>query len=247
MHEMINSNSPPLIGIIICERLDQKQFISSSYISAIAKLGGNALVIPYTSRNRPLSLSLSLFDGFLFCGGGDITPLLFKQPPLYCSTPPTDYDFDLFQISLMIQILDTKKPLLCICRGMQILNVALGGTLYQDLSLFPKTTYEHMQQTVSRSDPSHTIHIKSHSLLYKIVQKTRLQTNSYHHQSIHCLGKNLKVCARTSDGIKEALELPTAPFVLGVQWHPECMLDTSSDMYAIFQSFLASCKISSIF
>ena len=121
------------IGIIICGLLDQKQYVSNAYIQAVKSAGGLPIVLPLVKSKTIIQEYVTLCDGFLFCGGGDITPLLFGQEPNY-GIGATDITLDLFQIRLMKEILKAEKPVLAICRGMQIMNVACCGTIYQDLN-----------------------------------------------------------------------------------------------------------------
>ena len=162
----------------------------------------------------------------MFCGGGDITPLLFGQEPA-TNVGKTDITLDLFQIRLMKAVLTADKPVLAICRGMQVLNVSCGGTIYQDINLVDFDTINHMQNSISRRDISHKVIFEPESKVHKILGSFAY-TNSFHHQSIDRLGKGLAVSGFTGDAIVEAIEMPSHTFVLGVQWHPESMLDCSN-------------------
>ena len=136
----------------------------------------------------------------------------------------------------MKEALRSRLPILGICRGMQVLNLALGGTIYQDLSLRQQPTLNHMQLSENRSDPCHKISSLNNSLLYNILGETHV-VNSFHHQCIKKLGKNLIASYTSSDKITEAIEYPNRPFTVGVQWHPECMLDDKA-MLEIFYCFI---------
>lgn len=123
----------PKIGIIVCGLFENRQFVSNAYIQSIRYAGGLPLIIPLVKSTPAITDYVRLCDGFLFCGGADITPLLFGQEPLN-GIGETNISLDIFQIRLMKHILQSKKPLLAICRGIQILNVACGGTILQDIS-----------------------------------------------------------------------------------------------------------------
>lgn len=153
----------------------------------------------------------------------------------------TDYQTDLFHITLMKYLLSLKLPLLAICRGMQILNIALGGTIYQDLSLRWPISMNHMQLSSNRSDPCHRITVIKDSILSNIFKENEA-VNSFHHQCIRILGAELNISAVASDGIIEAIESDHLPFVVGVQWHPECMWKTSASMQKLFQVFIEKSK-----
>ena len=138
----------PKIGIVICGLEGNHQFVSNPYIQSVRYSHGLPLLLPLVRSEDLLNQYVSLCDGFLFCGGGDITPLLFGESPLP-GNGRTSISTDIFQLHLMRQILSSRKPVFAICRGMQLLNVACGGTIWQDFSLIPGKTLDHMQQTVS--------------------------------------------------------------------------------------------------
>ena len=137
----------------------------------------------------------------------------------------------------MKQLLQTKKPFLSICRGMQVFNVACGGSIYQDLSLRPGEHLDHMQQSFSRNEISHKITVRPDTRLKQYIGST-LYVNSYHHQALDQIGDGLIVSATASDGTVEAIEMPSHPFAIGVQWHPESMYRTSPEMRELFGSFI---------
>ena len=134
----------PKIGIIICGFNENRQFVPNVYIQSVRYAKGIPLLIPLVRSDRMIDDYVSLCDGFLFCGGEDITPLLFGEEPQN-GNGKTDITVDLFQIRLMKRVLASRKPVLAICRGMQILNVSCGGTIWQDLSLIPQPTLNHTQ------------------------------------------------------------------------------------------------------
>lgn len=153
----------------------------------------------------------------------------------------TDWKTDIFHIRFMQQALSFKLPILGICRGMQILNLALGGTIYQDLSLRPEKSLNHMQLSLDRSDVCHRLSISNSSLLCKICGET-MDVNSFHHQCINTLGDTLKTAAIAPDGVIEAVESSVFPFAVGVQWHPECMYHVSEPMKNLFLLFVRASK-----
>lgn len=227
----------PKIGIIVCGNADNRQFVTTTYVSAVIRLGGLPLILPIVSSDLLMKQYVSLCDGFLFCGGDDITPLLFFEEPQF-NIGPTDLQLDRYQIHLMQHILNERmKPVLAICRGMQILNVACGGTIYQDILLQPGNPFNHMQTSSLRSDISHQVNITHGSQLFEILGHS-IYTNSYHHQTINKPGHELIISATTSDGTIEAIEMPSHPFVIGIQWHPEWMLDVSEPMQHLFRIFI---------
>ncbi|MBS5386674.1 MAG: gamma-glutamyl-gamma-aminobutyrate hydrolase family protein [Clostridiales bacterium] len=226
----------PKIGIVICGFQNNRQFVTNSYIQSIRYSKGLPLLLPLVRSDRLLAEYIQLCDGFLFCGGGDITPLLFGQEPRN-GIGQTDITLDLFQIRLMKKILKTKKPLFAICRGMQVFNVACGGTICQDTALKSGTIFNHMQHSDLRSDVSHRITTRSGSRLKHCIGSS-LYVNSFHHQVIETVGQGLTACAHASDKTIEAVEISEHPFAIGVQWHPECMYRTSPQMRELFGEFI---------
>lgn len=226
----------PKIGIVICGFIENKQFVTNTYIQSVRYSGGIPLILPLIRSDKMIEEYVSLCDGFLFCGGGDITPLLFGQEPKN-GNGRTNITLDLFQIRLMKHVLETEKPVFSICRGMQVFNVACGGTIYQDISLKPGTHLNHMQQSFSRKEVSHKIFVSLGSQLKQYIGGCLL-VNSYHHQALNTIGENLIICATASDNTVEAVEMPDHPFAIGVQWHPESMYRSSPEMRELFGSFI---------
>ena len=224
-----------VIGIVSCGLDGGHQFVTDTYIRAMETAGGIPLVIP-CCQEACCPTFTRLCQGFLFCGGDDITPLLFGEEPQK-GNGRTDITVDLFQIRLMKRILKSGKPVFAICRGMQILSVACGGTIWQDISLIPGKTLDHMQRSASRSEVSHRIRTERGSRLREYVGSS-LFVNSFHHQAVNSPGKNVTVSARAQDDTIEAIEIKDHPFAIGVQWHPECMYRSSSEMRKLFHEFV---------
>lgn len=255
----------PVIGIITCGFAGNRQFVTHHYIASIQRAGGCPLLLPCLDLNwegknpdasgmEPSAFSWSFLEeesrmllssmaacchGFLFCGGGDLTPWLLHRPPV-SPKGETDIKTDLFQLVFLKYILSLTKPVLALCRGMQVMNAACGGELLQDLSLWPEPVLNHMQRSRLRSDVCHTITIEKHSILYDILG-SHSAVNSFHHQAVLTAGQGLEITARAPDGIPEALEMTEHPFALGLQWHPECMTG-SLNMRRLFRLFVEAAK-----
>ena len=225
----------PRIGIVICGIHEQKQYVTDAYIQAVKSAGGLPVILPLVKSKTVIAEYIALCDGFLFCGGGDITPLLFGMEPAF-GLRETDISLDLFQIRMMKAALDSKKPIFAICRGMQILNVACGGTIHQDLEALD-TVINHMQTSKQRKDISHKVFFEEKTRLHHYLGDFAY-TNSFHHQAVDQLGDGLIAVGKTGDDIIEAIEMPSHPFVIGVQWHPECMYHSSSNMRLLFHAFV---------
>lgn len=229
----------PVIGILTCGYSEKRQFVTDAYIRAIRISGGIPFLIPALPPETDIAPYLFLCDGFLFPGGNDITPLLQDEAPAN-GIGATNLMFDVFQIRFAEEVLASEKPVFGICRGMQVLNEARGGSVYQDISLQPGSPMLHMQTSESRSDVSHKVTVKANTRLHSVTGDI-LYTNSYHHQSIQKLGKNMTASAYTSDGTVEALEMTGHPFAIGVQWHPEAMFFSSVRMRSLFSLFINAC------
>ncbi|SDC24000.1 gamma-glutamyl-gamma-aminobutyrate hydrolase family protein [Shouchella lonarensis] len=181
-------------------------------------------------------------DGVLLTGGGDIDPSLFGEDP-HPSLGEITPVRDLFEVAVVQACLEQKKPLLAICRGAQILAIAAGGDMYQDLPVqFEGTLIQHAQRA-PRSHRSHLIHIKKGSLLADIAQSTHEKVNSFHHQAVRRVPSNFRAVAWSRDGVIEAIEHKKSPFMIGVQWHPENLLATNDTFSKrLFDAFIQACE-----
>lgn len=240
MSDFISISTPkPIIGILTCGCMQHRQYVPQTYIHAVNASGGIPVLIPFTKTECEFCALASLCHGFLYCGGDDVTPLLFNQEPLSLSGA-TNFTVDKFQILFMEYLLTLEKPVFAICRGMQIMNIAKNGQIYQDISYKETPSLCHMQNSDSRSDVSHKIIIQPDTKLFELLGDN-VYTNSYHHQSISILGDHIIASARTSDNVIEAIEIDNHPFAIGVQWHPECMYHTSRKMRDLFFAFMNAC------
>ncbi len=211
-------------------------YICENYTRSIEEAGGIPLLLPVYKDESDLQSILDTLDGVLISGGNDIDPLLYGEIDQgKCGRIIPERDRQ--DIAMAKYVIDrTEKPLLCICRGIQVLNVALNGSLYQDLDS-EGSFYPHTKKNYPMNAVTHSISIEENSLLFQILKKTSLGVNSFHHQSIKSVGNRLKVTAKSEDGVIEAVELDGTQFVLGVQWHPEKMYD-SGEQKKIFAAFL---------
>ena len=234
-----------IIGVIaspLSEGREQsdRNVVTNSYLNAVSLGGGTPIILPITADKEQMDASLDLCDGILFCGGIDVNPLLYHQTP-HLLLGACNMEYDCFQITIMKKVLERNMPMLAICRGIQLLNVVRGGSLYQDVTLQPKEAMRHMQKEEDRSRPSHKVQIMEGTVLSKIF-RSEVLTNSYHHQSVKDLGEGLIVSAKAEDDTIEAIEMADHPFQIGVQWHPECMVQSSPSMRELFREFVNASK-----
>ena len=214
-------------------------YISRDYIRAIEEAGGLPVIIP-VHEDRELSREyLRVVDGLLLAGGVDLSPHFFGEEP-HPKLGSVDIERDEVEMELARLALELDMPILAICRGIQVLNVAAGGTLYQDISQLDRTVLKHRQSAVGWYG-SHSIEIVEGTLLHRIVGKTRIRVNSFHHQAVKDPAKGFRVSATAPDGVIEAIESERHRFVLGVQFHPEEMWRRSPEAAALFKAFVAAC------
>ncbi len=235
--------SKPVIGITssLNQHSSDVPFLQLgyAYTTAVQKAGGIPVIIPVGTQSVNLDALLSTLDGVLFSGGGDIDPALFggtPHPRVYGILPERDQ----LEIELVKKVLEIDKPFLGICRGAQVLNVALGGKLYTDIQDQLLNAGKHdWFPGYERDRLSHTVKLTNESKLHQIFNKDEIHVNSLHHQGISQLGNGLMVSATAPDGLVEAIEVNNARFALGVQWHPECLPNDQSSQ-ELFLAFIQS-------
>lgn len=225
----------PLIGITCYPRNEENRFhLPAAYVDAIRRAGGTPVLIPPGEMH--LDHLLRRLDGVLFAGGGDIDPVQYmgdQHDTIY----GVNADRDHTELALMKVVLREAIPLLAICRGLQVLNVALNGDLVQHVPDMVDSAIPH------RANPNgperHEVHIERNSQLVSIFGQSKVTTTSWHHQAVRRLGTGLQVAARSADGIIEAIELPDNPNVLAVQWHPEMSANIDPIQQKLFDHFVA--------
>ena len=180
--------------------------------------------MPIYKSETDLEYILNTVDGVMITGGNDISPLIYRETDHgKCGRIIPERDRQDIAMAKYI-ISEMSKPMLCICRGAQILNVAMNGSLYQDLER-EGSFYKHMKSNYPMNAVTHYVSVEQNRLLFQIFKKTSLGVNSFHHQGIKAVGDKLKVTAKSEDNVIEAIELDGAAFILGLQWHPEKMYD----------------------
>ena len=210
--------------------------VGQDYIKAIIQAGGLPFVLPVIEEEERIIKQMEHLDGLLLSGGFDVNPLLYHEEPargLEAVCP----ERDAFEIALIMAARKLRKPVFGICRGQQLLNVALGGTLYQDLPSSLPSVFQHNQKR-NPDEASHSVEVVAGTKLHHIFGNERLFTNTYHHQAIKNLAPGLIVNAKSQDGVIEGVEGSGDHFLLGVQWHPELMVDKHPNMLKLFHAFI---------
>lgn len=233
----------PLIGLATGLNKEETYLqVNNGYMRALENAGALPVVLPLTSDQEMLEAMIEQMDGILVTGGGDIDPAAYGELTSN-ACGPVETLRDAMEIPLIILALQKDKPILGICRGFQSMNVALGGTLYQDLPTDrPQSKLTHRQKQPERF-PAHTVDVEEYSLLAEIAGTPFLHVNSLHHQGVKELAPLLRRCAVAPDGLIESFEYPEHPFFLGVQWHPERMWQNDNNSMKIFKAFVEACRI----
>lgn len=227
----------PRIGVTLGRDLPERPGflrVRPDYLEAVARAGGIPIVVPPLADPAALDALLALLDGVLVSGGLDLDPRHYGESPH--PTTRVDEVRDALELAVVQWALDAARPTLGICRGQQLLNVALGGSLIQDLESEGKQHW----QAEDWSVPTHAIVIEPGSHLGRVLGTDWLDVNSFHHQAVRTLGAGLVAVARAPDGVIEAIEHETHPWMLAVQFHPENLLDPR--VQRLFGSFVEACR-----
>jgi putative glutamine amidotransferase len=216
---------------------------NQSYVDAVIRAGAAPLLIPNVTDRTLLRTLYDLVDGLLLSGGGDIDPNYYGESRHEaCGIP--DLERDETELALIRWAIEEGKPLLAICRGIQVVNVALGGTLYQDLQAqAPEAERHDWSPGYPRDYIAHSVSISPQTRLGRIVGADPLPVNSFHHQAIKHVAPELTVTARAPDQIIEAVEGKGHPFVVGVQWHPEGLAREDARAQRLFDALVKACRM----
>ncbi len=232
----------PLIGVTGHRQLSGGSSLviaGEAYLSAIRAAGGTPVVLPPVSRPAEVADLLDTMDGLLFTGGHDVDPRHYGETVLN-ETVALEPDRDAFELPLARAAVGRDVPILAICRGCQVLNVALGGSLWQDLPAQRPQGLLHRQRA-PRDVVTHAVQVASGSLLSTVLAEpgvSLMETNTFHHQAARDVPSSLAAVAYTPDGMIEALEAPACTFVLGVQWHPEHLAATRPEHHRLFRALV---------
>ncbi len=240
----------PLVGVTTSITVDrslgqtagqtpERAYVNSAYLHAVQQAGGVPVLLPPQLSKSSLERLVRGLDALLLTGGGDMDPVSFGEAP-----HPTLYDVapsrDALETQVTLIALEKRTPLLAICRGIQVLNVALGGSLHQDVATDPGTEIQHSQKE-ARDQATHKVNVAAGSRLSRVLGGEDIEVNSFHHQAIKSLGRGLVAVAWASDQLIEGVELDDdSRWVLGVQWHPEHLVGSSEPARRLFSALVTA-------
>jgi putative glutamine amidotransferase len=235
----------PLIGVTTAHTPNKTDLpsitVNEAYTQALWQSGAAPVMIPLGLPDDILRDVLTRLDGILFTGGGDVETQRYSGED-HPHVGDVDADRDRVEILLVEEVAQRGIPFMGICRGIQVINVALGGTLYSDIAAQHPGALKHdYYPDWPRDHPAHVVEILAGSRLSHILGETQLEVNSLHHQALRQPAPGLRVLAHAPDGIVEAVELPENPFGLAIQWHPE-WLQEHEPMRNLFRAFIEAAK-----
>ncbi|ADL02950.1 gamma-glutamyl-gamma-aminobutyrate hydrolase family protein [Lacrimispora saccharolytica] len=233
----------PLIGLTPAHDTENGDIKTRpTYVRALKAAGAIPVVMPLDASEEDLKQLSQDLDGFLFTGGPDVHPFLFgEETQAHCGnvSPARDQ----MEITLLPMIMELKKPVLGICRGIQVLNIALGGNIWQDIPSQVTREFPLAHTQPFHYDmPCHTVSLTKGSLLAQISGSSSIKVNSMHHQAVKDVAEGLIASAYSPDHLIEAVEMPGYPFFIGVQWHPEYLWEKNEEAFRLFQTFVNACK-----
>ncbi|MBP3270336.1 MAG: gamma-glutamyl-gamma-aminobutyrate hydrolase family protein [Bacteroidales bacterium] len=231
----------PLIGVAPGYSGSMTSTVSRSYTDAIFRAGGIPVILPQVDNPAAAAEMLSRLDGMVLTGGPDLNPAYYGESVLN-GTVEIDAHRDTVDILYAKAALESKKPLLAICRGEQLLNVVLGGSLYQDLPSQKPGDIAH-RQSIDSKIPTHSVSVVEGSALYRIMGRKSLDVNTLHHQAVKTPSDKVIVTAYSPDGVVEAYEgKDKGQWLLAVQFHPEVLVRANDDWLALFKAFVKACR-----
>lgn len=227
----------PIIGMTACRGEGNVYKTNDTYVKAVVRAGGIPVLLPIADPPEDCPRLVETFDALLVPGGVDVAPQYYGEEPRETVTC-VDREQDAFELALIRETAKAGKPIFAICRGIQVVNVAFGGTLWQDIPSQCPEAHGHYQKTDSRSEEYHTVKLLPGTRLREIFGEEEILTNSYHHQAIRELAPGFAVSARTADGLIEGIENQDGS-VIAVQWHPECMEERHPKFRRFFSALVA--------
>ena len=230
----------PLVGILADVNNERTVSVFYPYTAAIERAGGIPIIIPFSLKSDLINSYAELCDGFFFTGGADIDPLYYGEEAVAECGELHPYR-DSLEFLMFDEAMRKRKPVLAICRGAELVNVALGGTLYQDIHSEVDTTVTHRQIEPTFAH-SHEVNIIPDTPLAELFHAGRVKVNSFHHQATKIIGRDLLPMATADDGIVEALYYTGDNYLRAYQWHPERLFDADNYNRKIIEDFILACK-----
>lgn len=237
------NKSMPVIGITSWYNYEKRMlFIKGGYCEGVIEVGGLPIMLPLTEDKDLLDQIIDTCDGFLISGGPDVDAKHYGEENLPFNEEISPIR-DIVELYIAKRAIELNKPVLGICRGIQVINVTLGGTLYQDIhsQIRERILLKH-SQSAPKWYPTHNISIEKGTRVWNTCKSEVLSVNSFHHQAVKDVAPGLIVAAKATDGIIEAVEYTNHRFVVGVQWHPELMWQANREFLNLFRDFVNSCK-----
>ena len=234
----------PVIGVVNLKESEYRLAALTPYLDSVRRAGGEPTLLQWTDDAAAVADYVSRCDGILFTGGDDIDPARYGQTPhekLGSVTPERDS----FELLLFRAAYESGKPIFAICRGCQLMNVAMGGTLWQDIPSQYPTELPHRPDAAGVAGFTqllHSVSPVSGSRIAAVAGEGELPVNSMHHQAVDRLGEGLAAGCISPDGLIESIELPAHRFLMGVQWHPEHLSADAPRQRALFDAFVAACR-----
>ena len=233
----------PMIGVLALQDYEKDSYwMLPGYMQGLQQAGGLPVMLPVTSDEADLEQLVDAMDGFLFTGGQDVSPALYGEPVRErCGELSRERDD--MEVPLLSLVQQRDKPALGICRGIQLLNSTMGGTLYQDLPSERPSAIEHHQKP-PYDLPAHKVRLVEGTPLRELLGKDELEVNSYHHQAVKDLAPALEAMAISEDSLVEAVRDPACSFLWAFQWHPEFSYQVDEPSRKIFAAFVEAARAS---
>lgn len=238
-------NNKPLIGILTnlltvetgpltgMERI----YVNRDYVQSVLRANATPILLPIIHDMDAMREQIEAVDALILSGGQDVEPHHYQEEPS-ALLEAVCAERDIYEFAALKAAFEQQKPIFGVCRGLQLINVAFGGSLYQDIPHhFPESQVLHSQKT-RRDEASHKVDVAQNSWLSAVLGKETLLTNSFHHQGIKKLAPGFQAIAWAEDGIIEGIEKSDGGFVVAVQWHPEMMTEKHEDMHKLFCAFV---------
>jgi putative glutamine amidotransferase len=240
----------PVIGITAGLMTEQQDYglmrrhrVTADYSEAVLAAGGVPIILP--PQDGTFGQILEIVDGLIFSGGADIDPARYGETEIHPATYDISEERDRFELELMNMAVKLDLPVLCICRGIQVLNVALGGSLVQHIDdrIERPLTHRQHQAGIMGTEPSHDVTFLEGSLAAEVFAAPAVTVNSLHHQSLATPADTIQIEGFSSDGVIEAVSVPSCRFVLGVQWHPELLFKSMPAQLKPFEALVEAARI----